>query len=268
MAEKAPTNAFLDTSNPQLYFAVHDAVKDSTDISVEAIPDQKHIKAIKKALEFQKNGESSFRNIRVDEWARGYQKEQINVGKDVVEDYVSAIRNQDPRSERQLAKDALINSHMEGHEIEDYDVLLQGINIPDKQHVPYEERPYMGDVKLLESRKKPPEVTVDFLGVNQDEKAIRAVRLVENEEGLENDENIFHNAQVFVNSNYRDFSFEYETLVAGSLRDSNPMPPVYTGNIHYKDSEHLEPETEQVIDDLARRDVESMLTGTREKIRV
>lgn len=270
MAENAFERAFTNVPNPQLYDAVHEAVVDRTNVSIENISVERHIKAIEKALENRLRKGSNFKGVRTEEWALGYMKDQINVGNELVEEYVSAVRRQDFRDERQLAKDALLDSHLEGEEIEDYDVLLQGINVPDKEHIPYSKRPYMEGLTLHESRKGTPEVTADFIGINQDTGGIKAVRIVEEDHDSEQIEQIFQNAQTFLNENeeYQDFSLEYEVIPSESLRDSNPVPPTYKGNVHYAETEGLEPETEQVIDDLARRDVQSMVSGEKIKARV
>lgn len=268
MAKTVSEETFYNTPNPQLYFAIHEAVDEHTNVSMESISEQRHIKAIKQALERQRKEQTGFQSVRTDSWARGYDKDQIKVDNAIIENYVTALRAKDARNGRQLAGDALIHSHLEGEEIEDYDVLLRGINIPDKEFVHPNKIPGYEDIRFPKSRTEASEVAADFVGINQDSKEIRAVRIVEDEYDTEQIEDIFHSAQTFVNSNYRDFSFEYELIQSQSLKDSNPVPPVYTGNIHYNGSNHLEPETEQVIDDLARRDIEKMLSGQKQKARV
>ena len=270
MAENISEEAFLNTPNPQLYLAIHEAADERMDASLDHISEERHLGAIGAALERLRRRESGSHAARIDEWARGYDRGQIRVENNLVGEYILALRDQDVRNERQLARDALIDREFEEDGVEAYDVLLQGLSLPDQEFVPPDQKPGYEDINFPEHRLKAPKVTADFVGVNQDKYEVRAVSVLEGEQDVEKLEDIFESAKTYVNSNeeYRDFSFDSEFIPAASLRDSNPVPPVYTGDVHYTGSAELESETQQIIDDLAYRDFEELHAGERQRVGV
>lgn len=250
---------FSDVVNPELYRAVHETAERKGLLDGFPLSEETHVDAIRRSL-----GCENREGVGVEEVTSGYDREQIGVDDKVIDRYVDELQNADGRTSRQRVKDNLVHSHLNGHEIKDYDIILQGVALPDKDFVPFDQRDNLRDVRLPDSRIGERYIIADFIGIDQENRDIRAVRVDDEEEELFDHEKVFRNARSYIDDNYPNWTFRYEQIASHDVTGS-PLPPQYEGNLEYSSAPYGE--TEELIDDLSKRDLGDMHV-LRRKVRV